>query len=144
VQAGLPRPGLARRDDGGAVDDDAQPKQSQSDRKPPSRCQLHPRPRSRSKGTVRDKPGGRAMARYQDIARDEIVVPIPTYEKISGPGAKSGADQDDRCRHRQSHGERAANRQDECGKQIYLRPQAVYRPAHTVSRSPGQLVPEDG
>ena len=45
VQAGLPRPGLARRDDGGAVegDDDAQPKPSQSDRMPASRCQLHPR-----------------------------------------------------------------------------------------------------
>ena len=90
------------------------------------------------------KPGGRATARYQDIACDEIVVPIPTYEKISGPGAKSGADQDDRCRHRQSHGERAANRQDECGKQIYLRPQAVYRHAsHSTNRkarkpSPGR------
>jgi hypothetical protein len=97
------------------------------------------------------------------FARDEIVVPIPTYERLSGQDAKSGADQDDRYGHRQAHGERAANRQGECGKQICRRPQVVYRhasystnrkvkkphpdeavTAFWLAHSPGQGVPQDG
>src|SRR5260370_40883062 len=40
------------------------------------------------------------------FARAEIVVPVPSYAKISGPdaGAKSGAGPDDHCRHRQAYG----------------------------------------
>src|SRR4051812_214589 len=78
--------------------------------------------------------------------------------------AQSRADQDYRHRHQQAHRERVANRESECGKQIYLRPQIVFRHAsystnrevkpscrdepvtafwlaHSVSRSPGQWVP---
>src|SRR5258706_13745278 len=95
-------------------------------------CELRPNICSfRPKGPVESE-GWAGTARRPAIrifARDEIVVPIPTYERLSGPDAKSGADQDDCYRHRQAHGERAANRQGECGKQICRRPQAVYRHA---------------
>ncbi len=99
---------------------------------PDGTCELRPNICSfRPKGPVESE-GWAGTARRPAIrifARDEIVVPIPTYERLSGPDAKSGADQDDCYRHRQAHGERAANRQGECGKQICRRPQAVYRHA---------------
>jgi hypothetical protein len=50
---------------------------------------------------------------------------------------KSGAHPDNRYRHRQARGEGSDNRQGECGKQIYLRPQRVYRHA---SRSTARKV----
>jgi hypothetical protein len=113
--------------------------------------------------------GDRATALHQIFACAEIVVPIPSYAKISGPDAdaKSGADPDDHCRHRQAYGKGDGNHGHDCKKQIFFGLHLVeFRHGYSTNRkvrkpspendavtafwltlcpeAPGQGVPQDG
>src|ERR1019366_10401551 len=51
---------------------------------------------------------------------------------------KSGANPDNRERHRQASGEGTDNRQGECGKQVYLGAQLLYRHGCLLHRAESQ------
>src|SRR5882757_5852513 len=99
--------------------------------------------RNRSQGPLEGVSlcGARVTATIRIFACAEIVVPIPSYAKISGPDAdaKSGADPDDHCRHRQAYGKGDGNHGHDCKKQIFFGLHLVeFRHGlhHTVFRGP--------